>query len=160
MGTVMTRRALLLASGIVTATGLPLSAQTPRLNANDGYSHGDPPFLLEDGWTPLLNERNLNGWSFEHPEKGIWTNSAGLYWDSQRAPKELTALPGPGTRIANGRTGGNSNIYTKQKFGDVELYVEFLIPFLYVHFRLLPLTNILKIFYIIYNLICHVIVLL
>jgi len=124
----MTRRTLLFASAIATATDLPAAAQTPRLNVNDGYSHGDPPFLLEDGWTSLLNERNLNDWSFEHPEKGIWTNSAGIYWDSQHAPKELTALPGPGTRIANGRTGGNSNIYTKQKFGDVEVYVEFLIP--------------------------------
>lgn len=33
-----------------------------------------------------------------------------------------------GQRIANGRTGGNSNIYTKRKFGDVEVYAEFLIP--------------------------------
>ena len=25
---------------------------------NDGSDHGDPPFLLEPGWTPLFNGRN------------------------------------------------------------------------------------------------------
>jgi Domain of Unknown Function (DUF1080) len=77
---------------------------------------------------PCLNDHDLRNWTYEHPEKGGWRTSAGIYWDGARAHKELVALPGQGTRIANGPTGGNSNIYTKQKFADVELYVEFLIP--------------------------------
>ena len=28
----------------------------------DGEAHGDPPYLLEDGWEPLLNGRDLTGW--------------------------------------------------------------------------------------------------
>jgi hypothetical protein len=44
------------------------------------------------------------------------------------APKELLAQPGPGDRIANGPKGAMSNIVTRRKFGDVELYLEFLVP--------------------------------
>ena len=95
---------------------------------DDGTSHGDPPYLLESGWTPLINAKNLNAWQYEHPEKGKWTNSRGIFWDSVHQPQQLMALPGPGDRIANGPKGANSNIFTKQKFGDMELYVEFLIP--------------------------------
>ena len=25
---------------------------------NDGEPHGDPPYLIEDGWTPLLNGKD------------------------------------------------------------------------------------------------------
>ncbi|MGH9308378.1 MAG: hypothetical protein ACRD1U_03340, partial [Vicinamibacterales bacterium] len=28
----------------------------------DGDAHGDPPFMLEEGWEPLLNGRDLSGW--------------------------------------------------------------------------------------------------
>lgn len=124
----MTRRELLLTSAGVAAAALPLRPAMSPIRVNDGYPHGDPPFLLEDGWTPLLTGKDFSNWSFERLEKGIWTTSAGIYWDGQRAPKELVALPGPGSRIANGPKGGNSNIYTNQKLGDVELYAEFLIP--------------------------------
>lgn len=123
----MTRRRLMLTSvaAVAVANG---RAGLPGVIVDDGNPHGDPPFLLESGWTPLLNDKDLSGWRYEHPEKGIWTTSPAIYWDGQHAPKELKALPGPGSRIANGPTGRNSNIYTKGKFGDVELYVEFLIP--------------------------------
>ena len=42
-----------------------LLCSTPALAAgalNDGEHHGDPPYLLEDGWRPLLNGRDLSGW--------------------------------------------------------------------------------------------------
>jgi hypothetical protein len=95
---------------------------------NDGTTHGDPPYLLEPGWTPLINGKNLDGWHFEHPDQGAWTTSPGIFWDSVHQPRELIALPGPGNRIANGPKGGITNIVTTRKFGDIELYVEFLIP--------------------------------
>lgn len=128
MAVVMTRRTLLAGSLLAASATGRVAAEEARVNADDGNSHGDPPFLLEKGWTPLLNGRDLSDWSYERPEKAGWTTSAGIYWDGQSAPKELTALPGAGSRIANGPNGGHSNIYTKQRFGDVELYVEFLIP--------------------------------
>ena len=30
---------------------------------NDGESHGDAPFLVEDGWKPLLSGKDLSGWT-------------------------------------------------------------------------------------------------
>jgi hypothetical protein len=36
---------------LVAAADLPL--------ANDGSDHGDPPFLTENGWKPLLNGKDL-----------------------------------------------------------------------------------------------------
>jgi hypothetical protein len=119
---------MLIGSMLLSAAGTPLASEAAGLKVDDGNPHGDPPFLLEKGWSPLLNKRDLSDWAYEHPEKGGWTTSAGIYWDGERAPKELAALSQPGDRIANGPRGGNSNIYTKRKFGDMELYVEFLIP--------------------------------
>jgi hypothetical protein len=99
-----------------------------HVELNDGQPHGDPPYLLEKGWTPLLTGSNLQGWTFEHPEKGVWTTSPAIYWDGKNSPKELLPFPGSGNRIANGPKGAVSNIVTTQKFGDMELYLEFLIP--------------------------------
>lgn len=110
------------------ALAAPLAWAWQEIAVNDGTAHGDPPYLLELGWTSLIDRTNLNGWQYEHPEKGKWINSRGIFWDGLNRPKQLLALPGPGDRIANGPTGANSNIYTRQKFGDMELYLEFLIP--------------------------------
>jgi hypothetical protein len=98
------------------------------ITVNDGTSHGDPPYLLEPGWKPLINGTNLDGWRFEHPGHGAWTASPGIFWDGVNQPQQLMALPGPGNRISNGPKGGVTNIVTTRKFGDIELYVEFLIP--------------------------------
>jgi hypothetical protein len=113
--------------GALRAAGNPgIAAETPVIN--DGAPHGDPPYLLEQGWTPLLDGNDLQGWTFEHPDRGAWTTSPAIYWDGINSPRQLLPLPGPGNRIANGPNGALSNIVSTKKFGDVELYVEFLIP--------------------------------
>ena len=39
----------------------------------DGEAHGDPPYLLEEGWEPLLNGTDLTGWkSCESAAKNEW----------------------------------------------------------------------------------------
>ena len=39
----------------------------------DGDTHGDPPYLLEEGWEPLLNGTDLAGWkSCEAGAKNEW----------------------------------------------------------------------------------------
>ena len=76
MGIVVTRRELLAASVATGALAVTARPGVAEVDANDGYPHGDPPFLLEDGWTPLLNNKDLSNWAFEHPEKGIWTTSS------------------------------------------------------------------------------------
>lgn len=107
---------------------LGISIAAPGTPVNDGQPHGDPPYLVESGWTALLNGKDLDGWVYEIPAKSGWTAARAISWNGRGAPKELTAWPGPGDRIANGAKGGVSNIVTRRKFGDVELYLEFLIP--------------------------------
>jgi hypothetical protein len=98
------------------------------ISVNDGEPHGDPPFLLESGWHALIQGNALSGWAYEHPEKGKWGTTSGIYWDGIKAPKELTLLPRPGDRIFNSPKGPVSNLVSQQTFGDMELYIEFLIP--------------------------------
>lgn len=128
MGTGVTRRSMLLTSILAVPCIRAYGEAQQSRDVNDGEPHGDPPFVLEKGWTPLLNGKDLSEWTYEHPEKGVWTTASAIYWDGKREPNQLMAGPSPGDRIANGPKGGNSNIYTKRKFGDVELYAEFLIP--------------------------------
>jgi Domain of Unknown Function (DUF1080) len=128
LGIGVTRRSMLLAPILATFPSQAYETPQQLKPANDGERHGDPPYLLEKGWTSLINGKDLGQWRYEHPEKGGWATTAAIYWDEKREPKQLTISPLPGDRIANGPKGANSNIYTTQKFGDVELYVEFLIP--------------------------------
>ncbi len=111
---------------ITILAGLLLRAQ--NISSNDGEPHGDPPYLLSADWTALIAGTRLEGWTFEHSEKGIWTSTPAIFWDGKNAPEQLLSLPGGGDRIANGSKGAISNILTTRKFEDVELYLEFLIP--------------------------------
>jgi hypothetical protein len=94
---------------------------------NDGAFHGDPPYLLEDGWTNLLDGKALTGWRFQQPERAGWVAGPAVFWDANN-PTQLRSLPGPGDRISNGPKGAVSNLVTTAKFGDAELYLEFLVP--------------------------------
>jgi hypothetical protein len=116
------------ALGIVCNTCLSLLLASPQTLVNDGEPHGDPPFLLEHGWIPLLNGKDLSGWHREGPETNEWFTARSVYWESVEAPTRLFAVPAPGDRIVNGKTGKTSHLATDEKFGDVELYAEFLIP--------------------------------
>lgn len=112
---------------LLAAAWLPLVAQKlPELN--DGEDHGDPPFLLEDGWKPLFNGRDLTGW---HPQDdklpNEWLTTRGVRWERLLGPTRLFAVPIPGDRLLNGPNGRTVNLVTDEKFGDVELYLEFML---------------------------------
>jgi hypothetical protein len=94
---------------------------------NDGNAHGDPPFRLENGWIPLLNGKDLSGWRGEAPAND-WFATRGVFWDGVMAPTRLIAVLQPGDTIVNGLKGKTNHLLTDQRFGDVELYAEFLIP--------------------------------
>lgn len=94
--------------------------------ANDGKHHGDPPFLLESGWKPLLNGRDLSNWVGREGKPHNWVTTRAIWWDPAN-PKALQAAKEPGDRILNGN-GITADLLTKEKFGDAEVYVEFLIP--------------------------------
>jgi hypothetical protein len=118
------RLVLLIIASIATLAG------QGRPSLNDGEMHGDPPFLLEDGWTPLLNGKDLSGWHGLGNGENRWFTTTAILWDRLLGPTRLSAVPGPaaGGVMLNGPTGRTVNIVTDQKFGDIELYLEFMIP--------------------------------
>ena len=101
--------------------------QRPILN--DGEMHGDAPFLLEDGWEALLNGKDLSGWHGLGSGENRWLTTTGVLWDRLLGPTRLSPVPGPtpGGTILNGPTGRTANLVSDRKFGDVELYLEFML---------------------------------
>ena len=89
--------------------------------------HGDPPFLTEPGWRPLLNGRDLSGWHSDNNAPHEWFTSPGVTWRRVFSPTHLAAKAGPGDRIVNGKEGKTANFVTDEKFGNFELYLEFLL---------------------------------
>jgi Domain of Unknown Function (DUF1080) len=108
------------------AAALALSAQK-RPQLNDGDAHGDAPYLIEDGWIALLNGRDLSGWHGMTKAQNDWFAATAIIWDRLLGPTRLTGLRGPGERILNGPQGRTANLVTDQKFGDCELYLEFML---------------------------------
>ena len=116
--------------GTVLAVVLLLSLPGQRRPVlNDGETHGDAPYLLEDGWTPLLNGKDLSGWHGQNPSRSEWLTTTGVLWERLLGPTRLSAVPGPapGGTILNGPTGRTTQLMTDEKFADVELYLEFMI---------------------------------
>ena len=65
--------------GLIVALPL-LSQKAPELN--DGEAHGDPPFMIEDGWRPLLHGRDLSGWHGQDAGKpSDWFTTKYVLWD-------------------------------------------------------------------------------
>ena len=92
----------------------------------DGEAHGDPPYLIESGWTPLLNGKDLAGWHTQNGKPLEWFTAAAVRWE-RYGPTLLFGEPAPGGSMMNSARGKTSNIVTDQKFGDVELYLEFMV---------------------------------
>lgn len=108
-------------------TALLCVAAACALAAQSGPFGGDAPFLTQDGWTPLLDGKSLAGWKSYGKLGNEWMSCRGIAWDGAAAPGRLTCAGGPGDRILNGPKNRTNNIFTERKFGDVELYVEFLL---------------------------------
>lgn len=98
--------------------------QRPQLN--DGDAHGDPPFMLEEGWRPLLNGRDLSGWKGQNGNHE-WFTTRAVLWERLLGPTRLVGFPDASGTMLNSRTGRTQNLVTEEKFGDVELYLEFMI---------------------------------
>jgi len=95
----------------------------------DGDAHGDPPYLLEDGWEPLLNGTDLTGWKACDPTaKNEWYAATAVRFERHLGPTQLQGRrDGAGGTMLNGPTGRTANLCTDRSFGDVELYVEFML---------------------------------
>ena len=99
-----------------------------RYQANDGDAHGDAPYMIEDGWKPLFNSAaSLSAWQGQDGKPLAWISTTGVIWERLLGPTRLSALPTPGDRLMNGSRGSVHNIVSNEKFGDVELYLEFLV---------------------------------
>ena len=97
----------------------------PDLYHDEKY--GDPPYLTEPGWRPLLDGRSLKGWHADGNVAHEWFNTYSVTWRRIFSPTHLTAKAGTGDRIVNGKDGKTANLVTDEKFGSFELYLEFLL---------------------------------
>lgn len=106
---------------------LPAAAQKlPEIT--DGEAHGDAPFLIENGWRALFNGKDLSGWHGQDPkQKNDWFSTRGVRWERLLGPTRLAGVAAPGDRLLNGPTGRTVNLVTDETFGDVELYLEFML---------------------------------
>jgi hypothetical protein len=105
---------------------LPAAAQKLP-ERNDGEEHGDAPYLIEDGWRALFNGKDFTGWHGQDGKPHEWITTRGVIWERLLGPARLSAVPGPGDRMLNGLKGRDLNLVTDEKFGDVELYLEFML---------------------------------
>ena len=112
--------------GALIAVGACAFAQAPG-ELNDGEAHGDAPYLVEPGWKPLLSGKDVAGWHGDEGKKSEWFATSGVKWDRLLGPTRLSGIPTPGNRILNGPTGRTANLVSDQKFGDMELYLEFMV---------------------------------
>lgn len=106
---------------------LPVGAQR-RPELNDGDAHGDAPYLVEDGWRALLNGKDVAGWHGQDAGRpNQWRSTTAIIWERLLGPTRLSAAPTPGDRIINGPAGRTVNLVSDEKFGDIELYLEFML---------------------------------
>lgn len=106
-----------------------LSQQPARYSAiQDGEAHGDPPYLLEEGWEPLLNGKDLSGWkACDGGAKNEWYMTRYVLFERLLGPTRLNGRPSASGVMLNGPTGRTANLCTERTFGDVELYLEFML---------------------------------
>jgi hypothetical protein len=78
---------------------------------------------VDEGWLDLTGSPCLEAWT--HPT-GDWTFVADVQLNPEN-PRRLIAEPGTGVHY-NGPKGTTKNLVTREKFGDLEAHIEFLIP--------------------------------
>jgi hypothetical protein len=88
----------------------------------------EAPNLKEKTWTSLLNGNDMSGWEPRPGKPYKWFATDDVRWDETRDPTKLIATARPGPIMVNGNDGRTSDLLTTKKFGDVELYLEFMIP--------------------------------
>lgn len=108
---------------------LALLAQGPAPSPiQDGDAHGDPPFLLEDGWEPLLDGHSLAGWqACDATAANEWQAVRAVRYERVLGPTRLHGRGTGGDVILNGSAGRTANLCTARSFSDIEVYAEFML---------------------------------
>ena len=103
--------------------------QSPRYSViQDGDAHGDAPYLLEEGWEPLLNGTDLTGWrACDGSGRTEWYTTRFVRYERILGPTQLSGRAAPSGVMLNGPGGRTGNLCTDRRLGDVELYLEFMI---------------------------------
>jgi hypothetical protein len=121
------RIALYILLGVAILSAQHLSAQhLPDIYKDE--LHGDPPYLSQPGWKSLLNGKDITGWHADGGGKHEWFAARSINWRRVFNPKMLVIGPAGGDRLVNGKAGKTTDLMTDEKFGDFELYLEFIIP--------------------------------
>ena len=76
------------------------------------------------GWRTLVDGRSLEGWQAQDPSKPHEWRTAKAVHLTGKENRFFLAEPGKGIFV-NGKTGRTQNLVTLEKFGDVEVHVEF-----------------------------------
>jgi hypothetical protein len=113
---------------LVIAVAVLLPQQRGYSPVQDGEPHGDPPYMLEEGWQPLLNGTDLTGWkACDASAQNDWFTATAVRFERILGPTQLNGRRGPGATILNGPTGRTANLCSARSFGDQELYLEFML---------------------------------
>ncbi len=112
-------------------TAAASAAFAARMFAAPKDSLPDAPFRNDKSWRPLLNGVNLSGWHSELGWHGVpgrveWFTTTAVAWSGAN-PKMLGATAAPGGIIVNGIETHTTNLVADRKFGDIELYAEFMV---------------------------------
>jgi len=79
--------------------------------------------------TELFNGKDLTGWKAKDEKKNKWKAVAvQLDPKNDKVFVETTLNPGAAAFLANQPAGGGTDLYTEEKFGDVTVELEFMIP--------------------------------
>jgi hypothetical protein len=83
----------------------------------------------KDDWIELSGDKGLEAWKKPTEKKPTekWLMAKSVKMDPKN-PKFLVAEAGKGGILVNGPKGKALNLVSKQKFGDIEAHIEFLIP--------------------------------
>jgi hypothetical protein len=139
----MTEPALLFCLLPLLASGALAQRPAPPPTSQTDLRGGDAPYLLEPGWKPLIVGTALAGWhgrtcADEPIDRGDrppccvrklgfdWIATSGVMWNAGE-PGRLAAGTAVGDRLLNGPKGSTQDLVTDQTFGDVELYLEFMV---------------------------------
>jgi len=82
------------------------------------------PYKQGTGWKSLIKGMSTLGWNGQDKSQHNWV----AVKDVSASGKYLQADSAIGTTIVNGPRGKTANLVTADKFGDCELYLEFVIP--------------------------------
>jgi hypothetical protein len=88
-------------------------------------------FPGSDGWKPLFNGKNLDGWKPRNPRaKNLWVACDDVRLAPAQPERLLPVGPGgsPTAALLCGQDGRGSDIMTTENYYDYQLHVEFTVP--------------------------------